>query len=236
MNGGFLHAASAMNLLGKMQDTRAQNIANADTTGYRKRIASAEAFANALRSAGDLRLPTVREDVDTSQGNLRITESPTDLAIEGKGFFALETDRGVRFTRNGSFHINSEGDLVAADGARVLGETGPIQIDPARGRPHVDSRGNVTQANEPSGRLRIVEFENEPDLVAEENGRYREGPISGPKDSLDSSIRQGFVESSNVNVVDELVQMIAGFRAFEAAQKTMIGLDRIQGQAIGSRR
>ncbi len=236
MNGGLLHAASALNLLGKMQDTRAQNIANADTTGYRKRIASAEAFANALRSASGLRLPTGRQDVDTAQGNLRVTESPTDLAIHGKGFFALETERGVRFTRNGAFHVNAEGDLVAADGARVLGENGPIQLDPARGPLQVDPTGAVSQGKDRVGRLRIVEFEDDASLVPESDGRYREGPTSLPRDATDSSVSQGFLESSNVNVVDELVQMIAGFRAFEAAQKTVIGIDRIHGVGIGSRR
>jgi len=235
MNGGLLHAASALDMLGKMQDIRAQNIANANTTGYRRRIGSAEAFASSLKQAGGVRLATLREDVDSSQGNLRQTGAANDLALEGKGFFSLETEQGVRFTRNGAFHVHSSGDLVASDGARVLGEGGPIQVDPGRGPISVDERGNVTQENERVATLRVVEFEQQTRLQAEANGRWRAGPGANPTDAKETTVRQGFLESSNVNVVDELVQMISGLRAFESAQKSMQGIDRIRSRAVGGR-
>ncbi len=236
MNGGILQTAAALDLLGKMQDTRAQNLANASTVGYRKRVASAEAFASALRAAAGLTLPGYRESVDHTPGVIRSTGQDLDLAIEGKGFFAVETGRGVRFTRNGNFALNGEGFLVAQDGARVLGQTGPIQADPARGALLIDARGEINQDGEPLGRLRVVEFQNVQRLVAEDSGRFREGPDAEPFESLESEVQQGYLENANVNVVDELVQMIAGLRAFEAAQRALSGIDRTRAEGLEARR
>ncbi len=235
MDPGIVHSAAALDLLTKIQDARAQNLANASTIGYRKRIASADAFASSLRAAAGLTLPDYRQDIDHSPGDLRETGQPHDLAIEGPGFFALETNAGVRYTRNGNFQLDAEGFLVAADGARVLGEVGPIQADPGRGPLNIDPTGKATQDGEELARLRIVEFKNLPRLVPDDAGRFSEGPQAEPFDSVDAKVRQGYLENANVNVVDELVQMISGFRAFEAAQKALIGIDRIRGEAVGIR-
>lgn len=235
MNGGILHSAAALDLLSKIQDARAQNLANADTAGYRRRVASADAFAASLRAAAGIPLPGMREAIDFSQGDLRHTGQDLDLAIEGKGFFALETPAGPRFTRNGSFHLDAEGYLVAHDGARVQGETGPLQADPARGPLTVDAAGNVVQQDERIGRLRVVAFADEARLQPEAAGRFRETPGAEPREALEANVRQGYLEVSNVSVVDELVQMIGGFRAFEAAQKALVGIDRVRGEHIQGR-
>lgn len=236
MRGGQLHAAAALDLLGRMQDVRAQNLANVNTVGYRKRIASAEVFAHAMKKAAGMTLPRFKSNIDFSQGLIDLTGNSLDVAIEGKGFFALETQDGVRFTRNGNFHLDQKGMLVAADGSRVQGENGPIQADPALGKLEIDLAGKVTQDGEPVGTLRVVEFEHEQRLIPDAEGRFREGPRARPTDSVDSKVRQGYLEYSNTNAVDEMVQMIAGMRAFEAAQKAMTGLDRIRAQGIGANR
>lgn len=236
MNGGILHAAAALDLLGKMQDTRAQNLANASTVGYRKRVASVQAFASAMRQAAGLTLPDYREDVDHTSGVLTPTGQNLDLALEGKGFFAVETARGVRFTRNGNFALDGQGFLVAHDGARVLGQAGPLQADPARGSLAIDARGEVSQDGEPLGRLRVVEFQNLQRLIPEDSGRFREGPDAEPFESLESRVQQGYLENANVNVVDELVAMIAGLRAFEAAQRALSGIDRTRAEGLDARR
>ncbi|MFH0945856.1 MAG: flagellar hook basal-body protein [Planctomycetota bacterium] len=235
MNGGSLHAAAAMDVLGRVQDTRAQNIANANTVGYRKRVSTVETFASSLRKAAGMTLPGLRNSIDFSPGNFNQTDNPLDLVIHGKAFFAVETEQGVRFTRNGNFTLNEQGLLVAADGSRVAGEGGPIQADPARGPVQIDSRGKATQENEPIGALKLVEFKNEHRLIPEDSGRFKEGPDAEPFDSLESSVKQGYLELSNVNGIDEMVQMISGLRAFQAAQKALQGIDRTRTLGIGVR-
>lgn len=236
MNGGVLHSAAALDLLGRIQDARAQNLANASTVGYRRRFASAEAFSHALRQAAGLRLPHLSEAIDFTQGQLRSTEQPLDLAIEGKGFFALETGDGVRYTRNGNFALDAGGILVAQDGSRVRAEGGGIlQADPARGALSFAASGEVRQGNDVVGRLELVEFADTARLRADADGRFRADTSAGAGPATDSNVRQGFLENANVGVVEELVQMISGFRAFEAAQKTLVGIDRIRTQAVSGR-
>lgn len=235
MNEGIIHAAKALNLAIQFQDTRAQNIANANTVGYQRRIASAEAFSTSLRAAAGLTLPDYKEEIDHSPGQIRHTGQELDLAIHGKGWFTLETERGDRFSRNGEFHIDRDGRLAAFDGAPVMGDAGPIVIDPARGPVAIDRRGDVVQDGQALGRLRIAQFDDDRNLVPEGDGRYRPASHDQPKEARDASVQQEYLEHSNVNVIDEMVQMISGFRAFEAAQKAMVANDRVHAERIGAR-
>ncbi len=235
MDGGLLHCAAALDTLTKVQETRAQNLANANTDGYRRRIAVADAFSTAMRLAMGTKLPSAKESVDFTAGPLHETGNDLDLAIDGKGFFALDTTRGTRFTRNGNFTLNANGALVASDGSEVQGQGGPIVVRPNGGKIAVDEAGHVSQDGKPVGQLRVVQFANEKRLTGEDKGRFKELPGANPSEALDSKIRQGALEGSNVNVIDELVQMISGLRAFEAAQKSLIGLDRLRGEAINNR-
>jgi len=234
MNGGILQSAAALDLLGRMQETRAQNLANANTVGYRKRISSAEVFAATLRRAAGLTLPGLKQSIDFTPGNFQQTGNSLDLAIDGGAFFALETERGMRFTRNGNFSLDAGGFLVASDGARVAGENGPVQADPARGEVEIDRRGAVLQDGEPIGTLRLVEFRNQQRLAPDESGRFRDPAGADPFDSVDSSVKQGYLEMSNVNGIDEMIQMISGMRAFEAAQKALVGIDKIRAMGVSS--
>lgn len=235
MNGGILHSAKALDLAIKFQDVRAQNIANANTVGYRRRVASAEAFSASLRAAAGLTLPGYKEEIDHSVGQIRHTGQDLDLAIDGKGWFAVETDRGERYTRNGEFHLDRDSRLVAFDGAPVLGDAGPIVIDPARGPVAIDARGEVVQDDQVVGRVRVVEFADDRRLKAEGDGRFAASFTDEPSEALDARVQQGYLEHANVNVIDEMVQMIAGFRAFEAAQKALMANDRIRAEQIDAR-
>lgn len=234
MSKATLHIASALDLLERLHEVRAQNLANVNTTGYRRRIASADAFARALRKAGGLPLAGLRVDVDFTPGRLEETGRPTDLALEGEGFFAVETERGVRYTRDGSFVLDREGRLVASDGAPVLGASGPIETDPSLGPIEISGDGSVLQRGTVVGRLRIVRFEDTSALVPEQGGRFRADGTE-PLEATETRVVAGFLERSNVEPIDELVQMIAGFRAFEAAQKALVSIDRVRGEALDPR-
>ena len=235
MNVGMLNAASALELISKMQDAHAENLANAATTGFRKRLTSAEVFSNALRQASGLAIPKANESLDFSEGQIHDTGEPLDVAIHGKGFFTIETPKGERYTRAGSFRVDPEGFLVDLDGNKVAGELGPIQLDPQRGRPTIDEQGTVNQESETVGKLKLAEFADPHQLIAEDGGLFRAPRGVTPQRPAESSVHQESLEASNVDVVDELVQMISGFRAFEAAQRTLTGLDRVKSQAISSR-
>lgn len=235
MNPSMLNAASSLDLISKMQDAHAENLANAATTGYRKRLSSAEVFANALKQASGLVVPKYAESIDYSQGTLRSTGNSFDAAIEGKGFFAVETKNGERYTRAGAFQLDGEGFLVTPNGDRVAGESGSIQLDPALGPALIDTQGNVQQGGERLGRIKVVEFAEPEKLFAENAGLFRAPSDVVAEPAIDSRVRQEHLEESNVDVVDELVQMIAGFRAFESAQRTLVGIDRVKSQALSGR-
>ncbi len=235
MNVGMLNAASALELISKMQDAHAENLANAATTGFKKRLSSAEVFSNALRQASGLIVPKSSESLDFTEGQIRDTGEPLDVAIHGKGFFAIETPEGERYTRAGAFNQTADGFLVDLQGNKVAGETGPIQLDPARGKATIDQKGQIFQESESVGTLKIVEFKDAHQLVAESAGLFRAPRGVAPEKPKDSTVHQASLEASNVDVVDELVQMINGFRSFEAAQRTLNGIDRVKNQSVSSR-
>jgi len=235
MSEGIYQAAASLDLLSRLQETLAQNLANASTNGYRRRVGAAESFEGALRRAARLGIPRYGEAIDFAPGDVRETGSPLDLALDGRGFFGVETSAGVRYTRNGAFTLDAQGRIVAGDGARLLGKGGPIQIDPARGPVVVSENGEVRQDGEVRGTLRLDEFADPRLLVPDETGRFQAPRGVEPRPSTPSRVRQGYLEGSNVNVTEELVDMIAAFRSFEASQRALLTSDRVREQSLRSR-
>jgi flagellar basal-body rod protein FlgG len=235
MSEGIYQAAASMDLLARLQETFAQNLANANTSGFRRRVGAAESFEEALRRASGLAIPRFRESVDFAHGSLRETGAPLDLAVDGKGYFAIQTPAGVRYTRNGSFSLDAGGRIVTQDGHGVLGLGGPLQIDPARGPAVVAENGEVRQDGEARGTLRLAEFEDDRRLLPDEAGRFLAPRGVEPRPRGDSRVRQGYLEGSNVDVTEELVDMIAAFRAFEAAQRALHTYDQVRGESLRGR-
>jgi flagellar basal-body rod protein FlgG len=177
------------------------------------------------------------------QGFPKETSSDFDFALDGKGFFSIATPYGERYTRNGSFQLGKEGFLETKEGYPVLGENGPIKIKANNFQ--VDKEGrvwiNAAYPDDPElliGReanqweetvlldtLKIVEFELERFLQKQGSSLYRESETSGPAMIMSENSRpmviQGFVEASNVNPVNEMVEMIAVNRSYEANQKVI---------------
>ena len=182
------------------------------------------------------------------------TTNQFDFALEGKGFITIETEKGERYTRNGSFTIDKEGFLVTKDGFKVLSEEGYIQIK--KNNFIIDKEGNVFVNNEfvgdPErlvqkeenewndtellGRLKIVRFPRERELRREGNSFYYESDQTGKafiaENDMRPTIMQGFIESSNVNPVLEMVQMIEVQRSYEANQKSIQSHDQTLGRMI----
>ncbi|MBP2655584.1 MAG: flgG 2 [Firmicutes bacterium] len=244
---GIYTAGSGMVAESLRNDAIANNLANANTAGYKKDVAVTKDFRNILiRRINDGRdrpeiggtgLGTIVDEIATIQsaGIMRQTGNPLDVAIEGKGFFAVETPNGVRYTRNGSFSRNSQGELVTLDGYRVLGDNGPIRIGNA-GVVNIGEDGRVMiQGKDPAatsaGKLRIEAFADERQLTKEGASMFSAPPGARPG-AGNVLVHQGMLELSNVNVVSEMVNLISGYRAYEVNSKVVQAHDQLLDKAV----
>ncbi|EGO64072.1 flagellar basal-body rod protein FlgF [Acetonema longum] len=243
---GVYSSASGMLAESLRTDVTANNLANANTTGYKKDVAVNKDFASLLikrindgqeENIGRLGVGVQVDEVVTmhDMGVTRVTGNPLDLAIEGKGFFAVETPTGVCYTRNGNFTRDSLGQLVTQDGYRVLGQGGAIQLD---GSTIIGQNGSVrvtlTDDDQAEaievGQLQFVEFDNEKQLRKIGDSLYvYEG--EQPPAQASGIIQQGMLEGSNVNVVTEMVNMITGYRAYEISAKVVQTHDTLLDKA-----
>ncbi len=208
------------------------NVATAGSKGVREARASAqrELFEATLETAIDTTFGGSR--LDTRAGAIAGTGRSLDLAIDGTGFFVVQTASGESYTRNGHFTLDSERRLITEDGSLVLGEGGPITL--SDGEVRVDQDGSVWSGTTESGRLRIVSFENPGALVQEHSSRLSANgqsamPVTEP------TVRAGALEQSNVSVSDRLAERTTVARGFEALQKALsVLMNDIDGRAIDS--
>jgi len=242
----------------KRLDVLANNLANADTNGYKKEGATSQTFADELAIrikdtsyyGQPKRLGTMSMGVhigetytDYSQGNYEVTDNPTDFAINGNGFFAISfTDKAgntsVKYTRDGAFVINSQGYLMTKDGDYVLNQNGAtnadpnarIQVDPAK-RIVVKSDGTIFQDDVPVGELGIIDFEDY-NYLAKYGENLYDMVEGGTRIQTDAVIDQGYIEASNVNIISEMVNMITITRAYQAGQKVMNSIDQSLDKAV----
>lgn len=204
----------------------AQNLANVSTVGYKRLVSS---FARTLAEQQDLFSEDdsgpvdVNLGVDFSQGlSLIETGRTLDLALGGKGFFVVETTDGPVYTRSGMFRVNQNGQIVDSDGRIISGQGGPITVgqDVALSQLYVGNDGTVKAGDSTLGRFRIVEFgDNEKELIPVGDNCFKAPENISPAQADDVSVRQGYLESSNVKIIDELVNMIMVSRLYEANMK-----------------
>ncbi len=215
-------------------DFIANNLANASTTGFKaEHLYYAMKGKSAQESArSDLGITSIV--MDFAQGTLQSSGNPLDVAIEGDGFFAIQQADGTTYTRNGSFAVNKNKELVTKAGAKVMGESGPISINGAQ--INIDADGNITVDGNVAGKLKIVSFTNPGQLTRTAGGQYVDNGTAGLKKNDAYRVASGYLETSNVNAMKEMVEMIDGHRSFEAYQKiiqTMSDLDKLSTTRIG---
>ena len=160
-------------------------------------------------------------------GRIRITGNPLDLAIDGNGFFEVDTPQGARYTRSGMFSLDNKRRLVSNLGYPVMGLKGEIKIPP--GTIQIDNEGAIQVDGKPVATVKVVEFT--PEAVPQ---KHMEGLFAGgqPKTAAHPRVQSGHVEESNVNALSEMVKMIQGMRSYESAQKLIQTLDRMAETAI----
>lgn len=205
--------------LAREMNTVANNLANMSTNGYqRENLVFSEYVKAADGEMGSLSMATTRARyVDASQGPLQRTDGSFDVAIEGPGFFQIQTPDGVRLTRAGAFTPNSENLLATHEGYLVLdGGAAPIFVPPNAGEVAIAADGTMSIDGEVQGQLGVVTVENPTGLVREADGLLSSTDPVIP--AFDSKIAQGFLEGSNVNPISELTRMIDVQRAYELSQ------------------
>ena len=273
---GWYTGASGMRAQQWRLDAVANNLANVATDGYKRDVAAFKAFPELLirrqNDDGVYRHPFGSADeapiigkmgtgvelnelyTCLEQGALKETSSDFDIALDGKGFFAISTPWGERYTRNGSFILGKEGMLLTKEGYQVMGENGPIRI--SANNFQIDKDGNIwinaayeegpetmiarekNNWEEPVllDTLKLVEFDLDRYLEKHGSSLYRESETSGPAmvvaDGNRPMVFQGFIEASNVDPVMEMVQMIEVNRSYEANQKVIQTHDAMLGTLI----
>jgi flagellar basal-body rod protein FlgF len=224
MENTALVALSHQAALRRQMDVVANNIANMNTTGYKgERMMFVEHLVpnrdeNGLRGEALSFVRDIATARDFSQGQERETGNPLDLAIEGEGFFVVESPSGERYTRNGRFRVDESGQLITEHGLPVQTSSGgPIFFSPADTDITVSRDGVVSTENGEIGRLRIVRFEN-PHNLQVVSGGLMSSP-DRPEDMESVNLMQGVLEGSNVEPIVEMTRMIRVQRAYDSARK-----------------
>lgn len=202
-------------------ETISNNLANQNTNGFRKDIIS---FNQTLSM-------NYISETDFTPGSVRYTGNELDVALEGQGFFKVQTPAGIRFTRDGAFSLNAQGVLVTRSGDTVLGQNGPIQISGSQVA--IESDGQVLVDDQPVDKLMVVDFE-QPQFLKKEGGSYYRHQLE-EKGNLtvdQANVKQNYLESSNVNPTEEMIKMLEAFRAFESAQKAISTIDEITSRML----
>lgn len=175
---------------------------------------------------------SVLNEVVTSfmQGSMKETNRPLDLAIKGDGYFCVRVDGREKYTRDGSFVIDSEGYLSTAEGYRVVGDMGDIYI----GDEEIDIRtnGEIYSGDLFWDRLKLVTFDRPKELRKVGDNLYEAREYSSYRYGIEGEVLQGFLETSNINAVKEMVNMISAFRTYEANQRVVMAYDEIMGKAV----
>lgn len=216
-------------------DRIATDIANIGTAGYkgeRQARVSAEraVFEATLDTAIDTTLGETR--LDTREGAIAPTGRPLDLAIDGSGFFVIETTTGDRYTRNGHFTLDADRRLVTEEGHVVKGVDGPIVLGQPEGELNVDADGSVWNGVTKAGQLAVVEFAD-PGRMTREQGTLLGAGGQEPAVVAVPVVQAGALEQSNVSVADRLAAMTTVSRGFEALQKAISMLmNDVDGRAI----
>lgn len=234
MAGGAYTALSGLRTRMEQLDRVAADLANVNTAGYKaERVTTLAAerpdFSSALKSAIDVTAGPGR--LDMRSGSITPTGRDLDFALEGDGFFEIQTPQGVRYTRNGQFDRKADGTLVTTDGLPVLGQNGPIRL--ASGQVSVDADGTVRTGASVAGKLRVVDFGDYTGLRREEHGRFNATGTARAQAAGGTSVRNASLEQSNASVVDRMVQLTEVKRAFEGLQRGVtVLMNDMDGRAI----
>jgi flagellar basal-body rod protein FlgF len=235
MENALLVGLSRQTVLERQLNVVANNIANVNSTGYK---ADESLFEEYLRSGAhednfigrDRAVSYVQDRAtfhDLSQGALQQTNNPLDVAIEGGGFLAVQTAAGELYTRDGNLQLDNVGTLVTENGDAVLGTAGPIVFQPTDHDINISPDGTITvlegtaRTDTIRGKLRMVSFADAQALLKQGSNLFSVEGGAQPAADLKSTVRQGYVEKSNVNSVAEMSRMMEVMRSYTAVSNML---------------
>ncbi|WP_374575754.1 flagellar basal-body rod protein FlgF [Phenylobacterium sp.] len=227
MDNALFVSLSRQMVLKREMDIVANNIANADTTGFKVEtlMTRTEPKNPANTAPGPRPVKFVLDDGvvrNFTQGTLRSTGGTFDVGVEGDGFFTISTAQGDRYTRDGRFHMDTTGRLVTEAGDPVQGEGGgDIVVDPQKGPVSIAKDGTVSQERETLGKIGLVKFTELSALRKTGDNLYSNSSNIQPQPATDSVMHQGMLESSNVNPIVQVTRMIEVSRAYERVTSMM---------------
>lgn len=227
MYKGIYIAVSGMVLRDRAIDTIAQNLANVSTTGYKRDDVAFEDYlmdnGATAGTVGDGRTMAQMGTVTTdfTPGEMIHTGSPLDLAISGDGFFTVEGDL---YTRGGNFTLDDQGNIVDQHGHQLQGQGGAINVGKANGSIDIAPDGSVSVGGQLIDTIKVVKFDNPTTLTRAGSG-YFKSPTPPQTVVETPDIKQGFLESSNVNAISEMMKMITAQREFESFQGVISSFD-----------
>jgi len=228
MENALLIGLSRQTVLERQMDVLSNNIANVNTVGYKadeslfEEYLSSGAHEDNFKGA-DRRVSYVQDRGtfhNFSQGAAQTTSNPLDVAIDGAGFLTVQTQAGERYTRDGNLQINNVGQLVTNSGDTVIGTAGPIVFQPTDHDINISPDGTITvvegtaRTDSIRGKLRLVSFADAQKLLKQGNNLFSTPNDNAAQPDTKSTVRQGFIEKSNVNVVSEMANMIQVTRTY----------------------
>jgi flagellar basal-body rod protein FlgF len=242
MGDGLYAAMSGAVARSMALDVVANNVSNAPTPGFRADMAvfrevPAQPAGEPPRVDTDLRLTTLDAVVPTWQpGPITETGSSFDLAIEGQGMLAVQTNNGLRYARGGSMAVDQEGVLRTSGGNALVDTEGrPIRIPLQGGEPLIGEDGTITAGEQTVGRLNMVWFDN-PEALQREGDNLFSAPGGVQIIEPQGALRQGFIEGANVNVVRGMIDLVSLTRSYEAtirAMESFQNIDRRTARDLG---
>ena len=244
MQAGMYIAYTGARAAEKRLEQIANNLANVSSAGYKqdKTVDSGVVPAASLAAPGRMSLAgettggqllysvPAAQYTDLGPGPLRPTGNPTDLSIEGDGYFTVQTINGIRLTRAGNFRLDAAGDLATFDGGKVLGGNGPIHV--GEGALGVTSEGDVTVAGAVVGKLKIQK-PADPSAMKKEGHSLFIVPQGTPLVAAGANVRiqQGSIEEANVSPVTGMTEMVEASRMFDAYMKMMTTISELNSKA-----
>ncbi len=229
--------SSSIDNLTREFETVAHNMANVGTAGYKRHCNQFSKILDQMQQGQPVQdpdAPKAHEFIDFTQGNVVQTGRNLDFAISGKGFFVLETQEGKLYTRHGIFQVNNNGQIVDSSGRTVAGDAGPITIPTTVSQIdlHVSDDGSISANGAMIGKFSIVNFpEDESKLTPAGYNCFSAPKKANVQPATDFVVKQGFTESSNVKIIEELVDMITVSRLYESAMK-MIASKKDTGSSL----
>lgn len=238
MDNALFVGLSRQMILRREMEIIANNIANMDTTGFKveSMMQKTDPAEPAVTLGGPRPVKFVAPDGvarDFGQGVLSMTGGELDMAIEGQGFFQVQTPQGPRFTRDGRFTTDPTGRLVTQGGHAVLDASGgEITIDMEKGQVSVGADGTLSQGNEQVGKVGMYAFANPGALEKAGDNLFRNASNLAATPAAEAKLRQGFLEGSNVKPVIEITRMVEVSRAYESTSRMMDSEHELSRRAV----